>query len=127
MTRTLSILALAAVAALAGCGNEDHNIVSGPADPAANQTANADIQLPPSILASKIYRCRDNSVVYIDWLSDNKSANLRTEQNGAATHVTAPEAGQPMTAENGTSLTGSATDNSISVTLPGEAERSCHV
>lgn len=125
MTRTL-ILALAAAAALAGCNNEDHNIVAGPADPMANQD-NANVELPPSISASKIYRCADNSIVYIDWLSDNKSANLRTEQNGSATHVTAPEAGQPMVAEGGFSLTGSATANSISVTVPGQAARSCHV
>ena len=127
MTRTFTILTLAAAAALAGCNNEDHNIVSGPADPMANQAVNAPVELPPSITASKIYRCADNSVVYVDWLSDNKSANLRTEQNGAATHLTAPEAGQPMTAEGGFSLTGSASDNSISVTAPGGGTRSCHV
>ena len=63
-------------------------------------------------MASKIYRCKDNSVVYIDWLSDNKSANVRSDKNGAATHVVAPEAGQPMVAE-GYSLTGSATSATI--------------
>ncbi len=74
MTRTLTIIALASAAALAGCSNEDHNlVVGGPEDPMANQLANAaPVELPPAIAASKIYRCKDNSVVYVDWLSDNK-------------------------------------------------------
>ena len=86
MTRTPLILTLAAAAALAGCNKDDHTIVAGPKqDP--NPTNIADVQLPPSITASKIYRCKDNSVIYVDWLSDNKSANVRTEKNGAPTSV----------------------------------------
>ena len=84
MTRNSLILCLAAVAALAGCSKENHNIVAGPADgDEANIAANAGVQLPPSIATSKVYRCADNSVAYVDWLSDNKSANLRSEANGS--------------------------------------------
>ena len=127
MTR-LTMLTLAAAAALAGCNNDDHTIVAGgPDDPMANQANAAPIELPPSILASKIYRCKDNSIVYIDWLSDNKSANVRTERNGAATHVAGAEPGQPMTAEGGASLTGEATATSVSLTLPGKAGQTCHI
>jgi hypothetical protein len=126
MTRTPLALALTAAAALAGCNQEDHNIVAGgPADPMGNQ-ANADVVLPPAIAHSKIYRCKDNSVVYIDWLSDNKSANVRSEQNGAPTNLVAPEAGKPMVAE-GYSLNGSATGSSITLTRPGKGSASCHV
>ena len=124
MTRTSLALALTAAAALAGCNQEDHTITSGPDDPMANQTANAAVVLPPSIAASKIYRCKDNAVVYIDWLSDNKSANIRTEKNGPATHVAAPEAGQPMVAE-GFSLTGTAADSTVTLTRPGTGAQSC--
>ena len=106
MTRTTLAFALTAAAALAGCNK------GAPADTAADQANNAaaavPIELPPSILASKIYRCKDNSVVYIDWLSDNKSANVRGDKNGTPTHVVGPEAGQAMVAD-GYSLTGSAT------------------
>ena len=73
------MLALLAAAALAGCNKEDHTIVAGgPADDDANRVAaNANVELPPSIASSKIYRCKDNSVVYVDWMSDNKTANVR--------------------------------------------------
>lgn len=125
MNRTHLACVLAAAAALAGCGGEDHNIVAGGPDE-GNSTANADVVLPPSIMASKIYRCKDNSVVYIDWLSDNKSANVRSEQNGPATHVVAPAEGEPMVAE-GYSLTGTATASSVTLTRPGTGSVSCHV
>ena len=126
MTRTPLILALVATAALAGC-NEDHTIVAGPAgDEQANSATNAPIELPPSIAASKIYRCGgDNSVVYVDWLSDNKTANVRTEENGSPTQVTTAEAGKPMTAPNGLSVAGTATGPNIQVTLPGGGSKSC--
>ena len=127
MTRTATILMIASAAALAGCGNEDHNlVVGGPEDPMGNQLANAaPVELPPAIAASKIYRCKDNTVVYVDWLADNKSANLRTEKNGAATQLKGEEAGAAMTAEGGYSLTGSATAASISLTRPGTGNQSC--
>lgn len=126
MNRTTFACVLAAAAALAAC-TEDHTInAGGPEGQASNTAANANVELPPSIVASKIYRCKDNSLVYIDWLSDNKSANVRTEKNGPPNHVTAPEAGQPMVAE-GFSLTGAAGDGSVQLTRPGKSAQSCHV
>ncbi|MGI8610726.1 MAG: hypothetical protein ACR2KH_00385 [Sphingomicrobium sp.] len=124
MTRTPLALALVAAAALAGCNQEDHNIVAGgPADPMGNQ-ANADVVLPPAIAQSKIYRCKDNSVVYIDWLADNKSANLRTERSAPPTQLVAPEVGEPMVAE-GYSLSGAGTDASVTLTRPEKGSQSC--
>jgi len=98
MTRTPLMLMLAAAAALAGCNKESHTIVAGgePGDNEANATAaNANVQLPPSILATKLYRCADNSVVTVDYLSDNKSANVRLKEGGT-TQVTATDPGKPM-------------------------------
>ena len=127
MTRTITMLALAAAATLAGCNNEDHTIVAGgPHDPMANQT-NTPVELPPAIAASKIYRCKDNSVVYIDWLSDNKSANFRTERTAPPTQLKAPEAGQPMVAEGGYSLEGTAAASSITLARPGGGSQTCRV
>jgi len=126
MTRTPLALCLVAAAALAGCKpttidpNKDN---SGDDVPVA---ANGPVALPPSIVASKIYRCADNKVVYVDYLSDNKSANVRTEQGGTPTQVTAAEAGKPMTAAGGYSLTGSAASPaSATIAIPGHPSQTC--
>jgi hypothetical protein len=96
MTRTPLLLALAATAALAGCNNDDHTIVAGPDGDAGNQApaANGPVTLPPSISASKIYRCKDNSVIYVDWLSDG-TARVRTDRATVGTGVQVGE-GQPL-------------------------------
>ena len=126
MTRTLNIIVLAAAAALAGCSNENHNIVgSGPDEGTPINEATANIQLPPSISASKTYRCADNKLVYVDWLSDNKSANVRTEKGGTPTQVTAIEPGKPMTGAAGYSVSGSASGPSATIAVPGHGPQSC--
>ena len=122
MTRTPPLLAIVAAAALAGCSNQAQNVAAEE----DSADANAGVELPPSIAASKTYRCADNSVIQVDWLSDNKTANVRTEQNGAPTQVTAPEPGQPMTSASGLGLKGTVA-GPVTVTLPGGATKSCHV
>jgi hypothetical protein len=127
MTRTPMILMLAAAAALAGCNKENHTIVTGPSDQSndANVAASVPVELPPSIVSSKIYRCADNKVVYVDWLSDDKSANIRTDQGSSPTHVTAAEAGKPMTAAGGYELSGTTGASSAKIAVPGHASQSC--
>lgn len=127
MTRTPYILVIAAAAALAGCGMEDHNIVAGGPgdDQPGNGLANAGVELPPSIVASKIYRCADNAVVYVEWMSDNKSANIRTEQAGPPTRVSTAEPGQPMAGPAGYSLEGTATAPSAKIGFPGHSAQTC--
>ena len=125
MTRAL-VTMLIASAALAGCNSEDHTVVVGPgAEYETNAADNANVQLPPSIAASKIYRCADNDVVYVDWLSDGKSANIRTEKAGPATQVVAPQPGEPMTAAGGYSIAGAAADASVTIAVPGQAAERC--
>src|SRR5437868_11743387 len=124
MTRTPLLITLAAAAALAGCNSKDHTIVAGP-DTGESSAANGPVELPPSIAASKIYRCADNKVVYVDWLSDNKTANVRNEPGGAPTQVTAPEAGKPMTAAGGYSVEGSAAASTAKIAMPGHPSQSC--
>ena len=127
MTRTPLLITLAAAAALAGCNKESHTIVAGGPevnDPATNATE-GPVALPPSIVASKIYRCTDNKVVYVDWLSDNKTANVRTEQGGSPTQVSSAGAGKPMTAPGGYSVEGAATASSAKIAVPGHPAQSC--
>jgi hypothetical protein len=84
MTRPFTILALVAVAALAGCNNEDHTIVAGPG--ADDQPMNnVGVVLPPSIQASKAYRCKDNSLIYVDWLSDGTARVKKTREEVGTT------------------------------------------
>lgn len=98
MTRFVPALALAA-AALAGCDRSDQTIVQGPYDPQANMVANAgSVELPPSIVASHQYRCKDNSLVSIEWLSDGKKHSARVTPKGGATVVLAQGAA-PVPAE----------------------------
>ena len=102
MTRTTTtILTLVAAAALAGCGNENHNIVAGGPDD-GKPTINADVQLPPSITANKTYRCKDNSLIYVDWLSDG-TARVKKSADDAGTVL---PAGDP-------SLTGDAKGSTV--------------
>lgn len=128
MTRTPLLLTLAAAAALAGCNKQSHTIVSDPNQPADMNTpaANANVQLPPAILATKLYRCADNSVVTVDYLADNKSANVRTGKDITSTQVTAPAAGKPMTAPGGYSVEGSASSSSAKISVPGHASQTCN-
>ena len=125
MTRTPLLLALGVAAALAGCNKENHTIVAGSNGAEDNASANAPVALPPSVMASKIYRCADNKIVYVDWLSDGKSANVRTEQGGIPTQVTAAEAGKPMTAAGGYEVTGTSGASSAKIAIPGHPAQSC--
>jgi hypothetical protein len=116
---------LVAAAALAGCDQSDHTInAAGPNDPQANTASAAPIAMPPPIVASKIYRCKDNKVVYIDWLADNQTANFRAERGGTPTVLKAATAGGALTAE-GYSLIGLPTANTVTLTRPGAGEQAC--
>ena len=88
MTRTPLLITLGVAAALAGCNKEDHTIVAGgPDEGTANVAENGPVALPPSVTASKSYRCKDNSLVYIDWLSDG-TARVKKTRNEVGTSVT---------------------------------------
>jgi hypothetical protein len=127
MTRNSFAFCLVAAAALAGCHKQ--TIVAGgdPVDATdANIATNAPVALPPTIVASKIFRCADNKVIYVDYLSDGKSANIRTDQAGTPTQVTAAEAGKDMTAADGYSLAGSPTSSTAKIAIPGHPAQTCN-
>ncbi len=127
MTRTLMIAPLMAAAALCGCDNGSNTVVLNPDGTEVNEAqeeAVKNVELPPAIASSKIYRCKDNSVVYIDWLADNKSANFRAAKGESPVQLKGEEAEKPMVA-GGYSLTGSPEASSVSLTRPGKGEQSC--
>jgi hypothetical protein len=112
----------AAFLSLAACGEPEVVTANAP-DPQAEALANAaPVELPPSIQASRTYRCKDNSLVYIDFYTNN-TAMVRKEKGGeVAATLTAPAAGEPYAAE-GYSVSGSGTD--VTFTAPGKGAQSC--
>jgi hypothetical protein len=119
MTRNLISFAAAASAALAlsACGSDQPEAAES-----NNVTAHvAQVQLPPSIQASRTYRCADNSVVYVDFYTNN-TAQLRTEQTGPATALAA-EGGNPPYLAEGYSVAANA--DTTRIETPGRAAQSC--
>jgi hypothetical protein len=111
---------------LAACNSQPENVVVGPPDDMKDQLAKAKkVELPPSVTATKTYRCKDNSVVFIDWMNDNKTANIKTKKDGEATHLVAPDAGKPMVADGGYEVSGTASAASAEVTVPGHGKQTC--
>ncbi len=123
MSIRTSLLTLVAAAALAGC-NSEPEVIGGP-DEGDVVASNTPVVLPPSISHSKIYRCSDNRVVYVDWLSDNKSANIRTDKGGHPTQVTAAEEGGPLIGPGGYEIRGNGEAPSVRIAVPGHPSQSC--
>jgi len=50
---------------------------------------------------SHSYRCKDNSLIFVDFMTDDKTANLKKTKDGAVTPLKAPEAGKPYVSADG--------------------------
>ena len=121
---SLKVAPLALLALLAACNSEPENLTSdGPPDPDAAEVAAAPkVELPPMLAGSRTYRCKDNSLVYIDFFSNN-TATYKTDKDAkTGTTLTAAEPGKPYTAE-GYSVSGN-TDH-IELTAPGKGSTTC--
>ncbi|MCD2322431.1 hypothetical protein LQ953_00170 [Sphingomonas sp. IC-56] len=117
--------AAAALLSLAACENKPEEVSSTAPDPMASQLANAaPVELPPAIASSVTLRCSDNSLLFVDFFQGDKQVQVKSEKDGKATMLKAPEAGQPYVAEGGYKLTGTA--KSVDVTLPGAGSKNCH-
>lgn len=118
------LIAAVALVSLSACGDSEPEVVGGgPADPMADALNNAGaVELPPMVAKSKTYRCKDGALIYVDYMSDNKTAMLKTEKEGTATALVMAEPGKPFTAE-GYSLTGNG--DVVEAALPGKGSQSC--
>ena len=131
MIRKLTLTAVG-VLALTACNSEPETIVAGEQpDPMASELANAaPVELPPAIASSKTYRCKDNSVVRIDWLAQDKGAYVHGEDR-TQIHLkpAVPVEGEPastdLTADGGYVLKGKAADATVNLTVPGKGAQSC--
>ena len=121
-TRALAAAPLAALLALtlAACENETIDPNENPERQASRNNA-ANVEAPPMIQASRTYRCKDNSLLYADFYT-NDTVRVRDKKEDAGTTLTAPAAGQPYVAE-GYSV--SANHAQISYTAPGKGAQSC--
>ena len=121
--RNILSFAAAAVAAtltLAACQQEPE-VIETP-DPQAEALKNAPpVELPPAIVASRTYRCKDNSLLYAEFLSNN-TARVRQTQDGEPTVLTA-EGGNPPFKADGYSL--SANAQQVTYSAPGSGSQSC--
>jgi hypothetical protein len=110
---------LALLAVLGGCKQQTID----PNKEAENVAANAvtPVQAPPMIQASRTYRCKDNSLLYADFYT-NDTVQVRSAKDKPPTVLTAADGKPPYTAE-GYSL--SANSEQISYTAPGKGAQSC--
>ena len=113
--------AAAALLALGACSTEPETVQSDTFDPQAEALNQAgpvsDLKM---IQASRTYRCKDNSLVYIDFFTNN-TADARLGQDGERVQLTAGEGGA-YTAE-GWSVSGN--EPQITATVPGHGTQSC--
>jgi hypothetical protein len=124
MQKTLSLAAacVAATLSLAACQQETE-VVETP-DPQAAELAKAPpVELPPAIQASRTYRCKDNSLVYIDFYTNN-TAKVRKTKGGEPPEatLTAETAGGAYKAE-GYSISGNS--DQITYSSPKSGNQSC--
>lgn len=119
--RTLiSAAPLALLTLLAACGSQPDTADAGN-DAAANAAA-APVELPPMMTAQRTYRCKDNSLVHIDFFNNN-TALLKTDKDApTGTTLTRADASSPFTAE-GYSLSGDGAE--VELTAPGKGATSC--
>jgi len=115
---------IAASLTLSACGNaaDEANNAAAAAN-AAEANAIANIVLPPSISSSRTYRCRDNSVVEVDFMSDD-SARIRTSEGAESVALAPAEGGNPPFTAEGYSVSANAATATIAV--PGKAAQTCN-
>lgn len=123
-THALAAAAIAAIISLAACNTEPEVVQINKDDPMADALKNAaPVAPPPMIQESRTYRCRDNSLFYVDFFTNN-TAVVRTERGGTPVASLTAEGGNPPYAGSGYSVSGSG--ESVSITAPGHGSQSCH-
>jgi hypothetical protein len=111
-------LFVAAAVTLSACNNEE-SINDTIGDPQSAELANAaPVAPPPMIKSSHNYRCKDNSLISVDFMTDDKTANLKLGKEGPSTQLVAPEAGQPFVSADGTQTI---TGTGANITFNGSA------
>jgi hypothetical protein len=126
MRKTLFGAALvAATLPLAACGQKEPEVVNTTYDPQAEALKTAPpVELPPAIQASRTYRCKDNSLVYIDFMSNNTALIRKSKglEPPVAT-LTAETAGGAYKSQDGYTVSGNS--EQITYASPRGGSQSC--
>ena len=124
-SKTLVSAAVLSLLALAACQKHQPQVIDPNPDPMASALANAPaVTLPPPIEATVQFRCKDNSLLSVDFFKGEMQATAHPTKTGEPVHLTAQTAGGPYTAEGGYTLTGDT--KAVTFQEPGK-ERSCHI
>ena len=119
----LTATSLAVLVLLSACNSEPENLTAGNDDPdAATVAAAPPVQLPPMMTGSRTYRCKDNSLVYIDFFNNNTAVYKAKKEDTGGTTLTSEGEGKPYVAD-GYSV--SANSDAISLTAPGKGSTTC--
>ncbi len=125
----LLITACAASLALIGCQKPEPEVVQSNVDQQAEALKSAPpVELPPAIKAAKTYRCKDNSLVYVSFMTDDVTVAVRDKQEEPpVATLKAPAPGQAFVGQGdsgkGFSLSGSG-DN-VTYTSPDSGTQTC--
>ena len=121
-THLLAAAAIAAIFALPACNSEPE--IVNKYDPMAEQLKNAkQVAPPPMIQVTRTYRCRDNSLYFVDFYTNN-SATLRRTQDGIPDAMLNAEGANAPYAGSGYSVSGNGTN--VTIVAPGHGSQSCH-
>jgi hypothetical protein len=125
--KSLPLMTAAAALAftLGACQKSQPEVIDTTApDPMASKLANAaPVELPPAITATVSFRCKDNSLVSVDFFKGNTQANLHLKKGETPIILKADKDGDPLTG-NGYTLTGN--QDKITLTEPGKGPLECH-
>ncbi|CAN5146294.1 hypothetical protein BH09PSE3_BH09PSE3_25480 [soil metagenome] len=124
MNKAPAFAAVAALLSLAACNGQVTPTAAENAAAEANAAAAAKppVEMPPSVTATKTFRCDDQSVVSVEFYVGDKQANLHPTEKGPAIMLRAADASAAKTAD-GYSLQG--TEKKITLTTPTKKSQSC--
>jgi len=114
---------LAVLVLLSACNSEPENLTASDNDPdAATVAAAPKVELPPMMTGSRTYRCKDNSLVYIDFFNNGTAVYKTKKEDTTGVTLKSEAEGKPYVAE-GYSV--SANSDNISLTAPGKGSTTC--
>lgn len=123
MINRLLPAAAVALLALSACHPKTETVTATAPDPQAEALANrAPVELPPAITATKIFRCKDQSLATVNFFAGDKQVTVKVGDATTPVLLKAEKAGDPYKAD-GYTMTG--TPAGITLTSPGKPEQAC--